>query len=412
MSSLATDHWPLTTAVALGSNLGDRAATLAAAVQRLRATPRVRVLAVSRLHETAPVGGPAESGAYLNGALVLETTLEPLELLETLLHVERHFGRQRSVPDAPRTLDLDLLLYGDRVLDTPALTLPHPRMHLRRFVLAPLAEVAPNARHSVLGKTVAELLAELPPEPPLSEPAELPWRPRLAVLDLAGQTALVTGSSSGIGLAIARELAAAGAAVVTHARTPGRADVAADLGTDAGVAALITAVADADILVCNAGADVLTGDAAGWDFARKLDELWRVDVRATATLSRHYGARMKARGRGVILTMGWDQAETGMAGDSGQFFALAKGAVMAFTRSLALELAPAVRVNCLAPGWTRTAWGETASPAWQERVRAETPLQVWGLPEDIAAAAHWLASPASGYVTGQVVRLNGGAVRG
>ena len=110
---------------------------------------------------------------------------------------------------------------------------------------------------------------------------------------------------------------------------------------------------------------------------------------------------MKARGRGTILTMGWDQAETGMEGDSGQLFAAVKGAVMAFTRSLALSLAPQVRVNCLAPGWIRTAWGETASAAWQERVRRETPLGVWGLPEDVAAAAVWLASPAADFLTGQ-----------
>jgi NAD(P)-dependent dehydrogenase (short-subunit alcohol dehydrogenase family) len=121
---------------------------------------------------------------------------------------------------------------------------------------------------------------------------------------------------------------------------------------------------------------------------------------------------MKARGRGVILTVGWDQAETGMEGDSGELFAAVKGAVMCFTRSLALSLAPEVRVNCLAPGWIRTAWGETASPTWQERVRRETPLGVWGLPEDVAAAAVWLASPAAGFMTGQTYRVNGGAVRG
>ena len=136
-----------------------------------------------------------------------------------------------------------------------------------------------------------------------------------------------------------------------------------------------------------------------------------MDVKATMRLSRDVGARMKARGRGAILTVGWDQAETGMEGDSGQLFAAVKGAVTCFTRSLALSLAPEVRVNCLAPGWIRTAWGETASAAWQERVRRETPLGVWGLPEDVAAAAAWLASPAAAFMTGQTIRLNGGAVR-
>ena len=121
---------------------------------------------------------------------------------------------------------------------------------------------------------------------------------------------------------------------------------------------------------------------------------------------------MKRQGRGVILTMGWDQADTGMAGDSGQLFGAVKGAVMAFTKSLALDLAPAVRVNCLAPGWIRTAWGEHASSAWQQRVLAETPAARWGTPDDVAQTARWLVSPAAQFITGQIIRINGGAVRG
>jgi NAD(P)-dependent dehydrogenase (short-subunit alcohol dehydrogenase family) len=108
--------------------------------------------------------------------------------------------------------------------------------------------------------------------------------------------------------------------------------------------------------------------------------------------------------------MGWDQADTGMEGDSGQLFGAAKAAVMAFTKSLAQTLAPNVRVNCLAPGWIKTAWGETASALWQQRVQRETPLQRWGLPEDIAQTACWLASPAAQFITGQIIRINGGAV--
>jgi NAD(P)-dependent dehydrogenase (short-subunit alcohol dehydrogenase family) len=165
------------------------------------------------------------------------------------------------------------------------------------------------------------------------------------------------------------------------------------------------------VLVCNAGADVLTGAAGRKSFEEKLDELLAVDLRSTMRLSRAIGERMKAAGRGVILTVGWDQAESGMEGDSGQLFGAVKGAVMCFTRSLALSLAPEVRVNCLAPGWIRTLWGETASEAWQERVRRETPQRVWGLPEDVAAAAAWLASPAAAFVTGQTIRVNGGVVR-
>src|SRR5262249_47552147 len=142
-----------------------------------------------------------------------------------------------------------------------------------------------------------------------------------------------------------------------------------------------------DIWVNNAGADTLTGAAAHWPFLRKLQELLDVDVVATMLLARDVGRRMKNGAGGVIVNMGWDQADTGMDGESGQLFAAAKGAVMAFTKSLALALAPEVRVNCLAPGWIRTAWGEQASSRWQERVRQETPLGRWGTPEDVAAAA-------------------------
>jgi NAD(P)-dependent dehydrogenase (short-subunit alcohol dehydrogenase family) len=97
-----------------------------------------------------------------------------------------------------------------------------------------------------------------------------------------------------------------------------------------------------------------------------------------------------------------------MEGDSGELFAASKGAVMAFTRSLSRSLAPSVRVNCVAPGWIRTAWGEGASEVWQERARRESMLGRWGVPEDIAAAVHWLVSPEAAFVTGQVLAVNGG----
>ena len=249
-------------------------------------------------------------------------------------------------------------------------------------------------------------------------------------LELAGRRAVVTGSTSGIGRAIALELAAAGADVVVHGRRQSAAEevareihalhvqsrfLLADLRDPEECRRLARTAWDEcgpiDTWVNNAGADTLTGPAAAGSFEQKLAELMAVDVNATIFLSRAIGQRMKSAGSGVILNMGWDQVETGMEGDSGQLFATAKGAVMAFTRSLAVELAPEVRVNCLAPGWVRTAWGESASPAWQDRVQRETLLRRWGTPQDVAAAARFLASPAAAYITGQTLRINGGAVR-
>jgi 2-amino-4-hydroxy-6-hydroxymethyldihydropteridine diphosphokinase len=131
--------------VGLGSNLGDREAALRGAVAALAAEPGIEVLSVSTLRETDPVGLTAQP-RFLNGVAELETELPARELLERLLAVERRFGRVREgVPaQGPRTLDLDLLLYGDERIDEPGLTVPHPRLHERRFVLEPLAELAPG----------------------------------------------------------------------------------------------------------------------------------------------------------------------------------------------------------------------------------------------------------------------------
>jgi 2-amino-4-hydroxy-6-hydroxymethyldihydropteridine diphosphokinase len=130
--------------VGLGANLGDRERTLRAAVDALAAEEGIEVVAVSTLRDTEPVGVGAQP-RYLNGAAELETTLTARELLDRLLAVEQRFGRVRVPGEhGPRTLDLDLLLYGDEAIDEPGLTVPHPRLHERRFVLEPLAELAPG----------------------------------------------------------------------------------------------------------------------------------------------------------------------------------------------------------------------------------------------------------------------------
>ena len=147
--------------VALGSNLADRPAHIAAALDRLRQTPGVRVTAVSTLLENPAVGGPAGSPPFLNAAAELLTDLPPHELLRELLAIEGQLGRVRAERWGPRTIDLDLLLYGDWVIESPDLTVPHPLMHARRFVLQPLAEIAPGAVHPIRSATVAKLLRQL-----------------------------------------------------------------------------------------------------------------------------------------------------------------------------------------------------------------------------------------------------------
>ena len=248
---------------------------------------------------------------------------------------------------------------------------------------------------------------------------------------LLHRKAVITGASSGIGSAMALEFARAGADLVVHCsqsrqaadkvaaevRSLGRLAqvVQANFGQTTDVKSFIDAAWGAfgsvDIWVNNAGADVLTGPAADWSYERKLQELLDVDVRAGLLIAKAAGQRMVASSGGVVLNIGWDQADRGMEGNSGELFAASKNAVMGFSRSLALSLAPLVRVNCIAPGWIKTAWGESASESWQQRVLRETPLERWGTPEDIAAYARFLCSDAASFVTGQVVNVNGGAVR-
>ncbi len=144
--------------LSLGSNLGDRAANLRAALAQLEAAGRL--LAVSALYETQPLDVPDQPW-FLNCVAAMETEKTPRELLALALRTEAAMGRLRMFEKGPRNIDIDVVLFGDRVVDEPGLKIPHPSMHRRRFVLEPLAEIAPDARHPALEKTAQELLAEL-----------------------------------------------------------------------------------------------------------------------------------------------------------------------------------------------------------------------------------------------------------
>ena len=155
---------PIGAYLSLGSNIGNRESYLGDAIARLRALGRVA--AVSSLYETEPVEF-TDQPWFLNCVVLLETNATPAELLANLLAIEQEMGRVRTQKKGPRTIDIDILLFGETVLDTPELTVPHPAMHQRRFVLEPLAEIAPEAWHPGLKKTIRTLLEELPAGPVL-----------------------------------------------------------------------------------------------------------------------------------------------------------------------------------------------------------------------------------------------------
>lgn len=151
---MSTDRATADVFIALGANVGDREATLRSALAALAAEPGVSLLGASSFHTTTPVGGPANQPMFLNAVAELSTTLSPRELLDVLLRIEGAHGRERTIRNGPRTLDLDLLLFGGRRIDEPELTVPHPRMWQRDFVLAPLRELCGEARLALLRRGV------------------------------------------------------------------------------------------------------------------------------------------------------------------------------------------------------------------------------------------------------------------
>jgi 2-amino-4-hydroxy-6-hydroxymethyldihydropteridine diphosphokinase len=148
--------------IGVGSNMGDRRGNIEAAVRALGGAADIDVVAVSSVQPSRPVGGPAGQRDYFNAVVAILTTLDPRALLDTLRGVEQQLGRRRAERWGPRTIDLDLLLYDQQTIDEEDLVVPHPRMHQRRFVMEPLAEIAPDVMHPVLGRSANEILRDLP----------------------------------------------------------------------------------------------------------------------------------------------------------------------------------------------------------------------------------------------------------
>ncbi len=246
---------------------------------------------------------------------------------------------------------------------------------------------------------------------------------------------MVTGSSSGIGEAIAWRFAKLGYRTLLHGGANAEklqqlSDRFAedglvhqallfDLGNSGDVDRFVddawSRFGRVDVLVNNAGVDLVTQDTQ-LSLDEKLGKLIDVDVQSTMLLSLKVGERMRevsresnaSNGHFSICNIGWDQAYQGMAGESGVLFSTSKGAIMSMTKSLAQSLAPEVRVNCVAPGWIQTKWGVGASDYWQSRAKAESLMDRWGTPEDVANMVGFLSGAEASFVSGQVINVNGG----
>jgi 3-oxoacyl-[acyl-carrier protein] reductase len=247
---------------------------------------------------------------------------------------------------------------------------------------------------------------------------------------LEGKNILVTGASSGIGRAIALRCARAGADLaITYRKNQDGAEATAreilslgrraealqvDISRPPDVEALATRLAGLfpriDVWINNAGADILTGEAGRLSRLQKLDLVLAVDLRGTAVASWAAVDLMRKQGGGVIINMAWDHTIQGMEGENPSVYSAAKGGVASFSRSLARDVAPDIRVNILAPGFIETAFGEEANPKFRRKVVEMTPLGRWGKPDDVAAAAVFLASDDSAFLTGQTIMVNGGVV--
>src|SRR3954471_3979096 len=253
---------------------------------------------------------------------------------------------------------------------------------------------------------------------------------REAVGVLERKIVLVTGASSGIGRAIALRCARAGAdvaityrknqagaeATVREVRALGRraemmrTDVSRREDVDLLVEQLRNAFGRVDVWVNNAGADILTAEGARLSRLEKLDLVLAVDLRGTVLASWAAVNFMRPRRTGVIINISWDHVIQGMEGENPGIYSAGKGGIASFSKSLARDVAPDIRVNIIAPGFIETAFGEQADPKFRQKVIDMTPLRRWGKPEDVAAAALFLASDDSVFLTGQMIMVNGGVI--